>query len=290
MSVPEFQPRLSDPMYFSCHPIKVGIILCILKMRKLRHMEIFKYLAQGHLAGKWMRQKANRGLLSVRRTRGLGHKRCHFQTASDSPASFGPGSQEAQPLPNLGGFPRPPIPRCESNVSEHRLCSARRRQIRTRLQESGPGPGSTVLRRDGAGAEAAGGIPGPTCRAAGRRGADDLPGAAGRGRCLTRFGSQQTPGRASFDLQTHRLRTPKEEAVCPSGWRPSGPSPQLWVCFPNRFSSSVLLPPHYRPPKLPQALHCWFNHLLLRGKNADPIPLKGPGVCRSNVAFSLLMG
>ncbi|KAF6104451.1 hypothetical protein HJG60_011381 [Phyllostomus discolor] len=208
------------------------------------------------------------------------------------------------PLPNRLGQPSrlwPRIPRGAASAGFGQVLSASDPQMNrmflsivsaqpagVRQGHVSQNPAGDRIARDGAEAEAEGGIRSPTCRAAGRRGAD-LSSAASRGRCRTRLGSHghQAPGLAGLDWQTCRLRTPK--AIFPGSWSPFGLSSQLWgllsrpllpTCAPATpplaFEVFPSPPPHPRP--------CTAGE----PKNTDPIPLKGP-VCKSNWAFPLLL-
>lgn len=203
-----------------------------------------------------MRQKANPGLLSVRRTRGLGHRRCHFQTTSDSPAGFGPGSQEAQPLRGLGGFPRPPIPGC---IGCFRASSLLSPQASDRDASPGirSGPGRAVLRRDGAGAQAAGGIPGPTCRAAGLAACSARPaeGAVARasGPMVNRPRGRQPPPADAWTQNRPPPQPPSGNPSCLATGTPLAPHLTPEPAFPDHSPPfSVVLLSHRGPSRLPQ--------------------------------------
>lgn len=181
-----------------------------------------------------MRQKANPGLLSVRRTRGLGHRRCHFQTPPTAQQALAPGPKRRS-LCGVWVGSRSLRSPGESDVSEHRLCSARRRLIGTRLPEScrdlaaRSSDGMRRLREmDPWSHLQSGWVAG-------------LLGAAGRGRCRTRFGSRghQTPGPGSLGRHTLGLRTPQVGSFLT--WRLS----PLWPLISALDLLSLITLPHF---------------------------------------------
>lgn len=180
-----------------------GIVLFILATRKLKHTDMYAPCPRSPSGWMWMRQKANPGLLSVGRTR-LGYRRRHFPAASDSPAGFclrTPASSE------FGWVPASSDPRVNQLfLSIASSCSARGRQKGTRLPKSCRRPGSAVLAKDGAEVEAAGGIPGPTCRAE----LTISPSRPTEG-AAARASGPKAPGpwTGMLDLQTSKLRNPK---------------------------------------------------------------------------------
>lgn len=204
-----------------------------------------------------MRQKANPGLLSVGRTR-LGYRRRRFQTASDGPAGFCLRTPRGAASSEFGWVPAASDPRVnplflstassllsppasERGASPEILSETRQRGPRKGWSGGGGSrraPGSH-LQGGGAGAQLTIRPSRPAEGAAARASGPKAPGSwTGR-----------------LDLQTSKLGTPRVGGIFWfiyfGGWHPSGPSPQLWACFPNHSSPSPEpRPPHQSTPPL----------------------------------------